>query len=121
MIPGMSSSDAVHTRYAPDVMRVEPHALPAMRAAFDQALSSLIPHLKVMASDAVLTEDWLGDESSAALRAFYNDRIMLADDGPFSALVKYQNILQSVRDQLAASEAEYQRVEGENSELWGRA
>lgn len=114
-------SDAVHTQYAPSVLRVEPHTLPALRSAFDQALTTLIPHLKLMAHEAVIEQSWLGDESSAELREFYNQQVMLSAEGPFAALVKYQNTLQMIRDQLAASEAEYERVEGENSELWGRA
>lgn len=113
--------EPTHTLYRPAVLRVEPHTIPRLRAAFSEALDLLHPHIERMRIEAMIHEDWLGDDDSIGLREFYNSQVMLSEHGPFSALVKYRDLLQHIHDQLAASEAEYRRVEGENSDLWGRA
>lgn len=117
----MTASVPDHQQYPSGTLRVEPHALPTLRAAFDEALNMLGPHLKSMVIGARIERDWIKDEHSIGLREFYNERVMRADDGPFSALQKYMQLLHDVRSQLAVAEAEYRRVEGENSDLWGRA
>jgi hypothetical protein len=114
-------SEPAHTQYAAAAVRVEPHALPAVRAAFDQALLTLHPHVSRMLHTASLASSWLGDESSQQARLDYNQQIMQAADGPYAALVAYHGRLQDVRDQLARAEAAYRRAEGDNAELWGRA
>lgn len=114
-------SEPVHTVYEPAVLRVEPHTIPALRSAFAEALNILRPHIELMRHEAIIHEDWLGDPDSIGLRLFYNEKVMKSADGPFSALVSYRDLLQHIHDQLATAEAEYRRVEGENSDLWGRA
>jgi uncharacterized protein YukE len=114
-------SDPVHTRYDPATLQVAPHALPALRAAFEEAAHMVHQHILEMTYTGRLDQEWLGDPGSANLRTFYNANVMDAKDGPFQAMSKYRDTLRAVRDQLAAAEAEYRRVEGENSDLWGRA
>jgi hypothetical protein len=109
------------TDYPPAVLRVEPSAIPAVRAALDQSIDELDDHLVPMRRDGYLHEPWLGDPESARVAAFYNDRVMSAPDGPYHALLRYRDQLASARDQLAATEAEYRRTEGDNAALWGRA
>jgi len=114
-------SDPVHTQYDPATLQVAPHALPALRAAFEEAAHMIHEHIIEMRSTGRLNGKWLGDPSSEDLRTFYNANVMDAPDGPFQAMTKYRDTLRAIRDQLAAAEAEYRRVEGENSDLWGRA
>ncbi len=117
----MTRPDPSHLQYGAATLHIEPQALPRMRAAFDQALNVLVPHVDSMLSSAHISRNWIDDEHSDGLRTFYNARVMGADDGPYSALLKYRDLLRAIHDQLASAEAEYRRVEGENSDLWGRA
>lgn len=108
------------TDYPPTTLRLEPHAIPAIRAAFDAALDELGPELRDLANVGYISGPWLGDPASIETVEFYNRRVMDAPDGPYHALVTYQAELTRVRDQLVELEAAYQRTEGENAELWGR-
>jgi hypothetical protein len=106
--------------YPPVTLRVEPHAIPEMRAAFDDAVDLLGSELTQLRENGYIPEPWLGDPMSAMVQQSYNSRVMDAPDGPYQALVTYLGELRRVRDHLVAAEAEYIRTEGTNSELWGR-
>lgn len=108
-------------RPSPVVLRVEPHAIPAIRMAFEEALSSLSDHLNRLRNEGYLHEPWLGDEMSLEVRDYYNNRVMDSPDGPYAALVAYEAELLHVRDTLQRMENDYRRTEGDNVELWGRA
>ncbi len=60
----------------------------------------------------------MGDPKSAEVVAFYNARVMDAPDGQYQALLRYQEELTRVRDQLKLLEAEYQRVDGESAAMF---
>jgi hypothetical protein len=107
--------------YPPVTLRVEPHAIPQVREAFDYALRELSPALERLGQEGYILEPWLGDPFSAMVQEAYNSRVMDAPDGPYHALLKFRDELQKVRDQLAASEDAYRQAEGDNSDLWGRA
>lgn len=107
-------------RYPPVTLRVEPHSIPQVRAAFDDAVSELTYELNQLRQNGYITEPWLGDPMSAMVQQAYNSRVMDAPDGPHHALVTYLDELRRVRDHLVAAEAEYTRAEGTNAELWGR-
>ena len=106
--------------YPPTTLRVSPRALPAMRAAYNDALDDLRVQLRKLDDVGHLAGPWLGDPVSQQTFEFYNRRVMEAPDGPYHALLAYEAELVRVRDQLAAMEADYRRTEGENVELWGR-
>jgi hypothetical protein len=106
--------------YPPVTLRVEPHAIPGVRVAFDNAVSELSYELNQLRQNGYISEPWLGDPLSAMVQVAYNSRVMDAPDGPYQALVTYLHELMRVRDHLVAAEAEYERTEGSNSELWGR-
>ena len=108
-------------RYPPATLRLEPRAIPAVRAALDEALDQLRPHLARLHHVGYLDQAWLGDEVSEHVRKYYNSRVMDADDGPHAALRAYELELTSVRDTLLLMEQNYHRTEGDNAELWGRA
>ena len=107
--------------HPPVALRLEPQAIPPMRAAFDDALAELRPKLHQLRRDGYVPEAWLGDAVSAAVRSHYNDQVMDASDGPYAALIAYEAELIKVRDNLQLLEDHYRRTEGDNAALWGRA
>ena len=101
-------------------LRVEPSAIPTIRAAFEDAVVKAGTLLSRLSREGYLGEPWLGDEVSREVRDFYNRHVMDSPTGPYAALVAYHAELVNIRDALLRTEQEYRRVEGENSELWGR-
>ena len=108
-------------RPLPVTLRVEPHTIPQLRVAFDEALGDLRRQLRRLRDEGYLHEPWLGDEISLEVRDYYNDRVMNSTDGPYAALVAYEAELLHVRETLKRMEDEYRRTEGDNAQLWGRA
>ncbi len=109
-----------NVHYPPVTLRVEPHAIPAVRVAFEDSVNELSYELTQLRKNGYIVEPWLQDPMSRMVQRAYNSRVMDAGDGPYFALVRYLDELRRVRDHLAAAEAEYSRTEGTNSELWGR-
>jgi hypothetical protein len=107
--------------HPPVTLRLEPHQIPAMRAALDDALAALRPLLVRLRVDGYISEPWLGDRVSADVAAHYNARVMDAPDGPYAALRAYESELVKVRDTLQLLEDHYRRTEGDNAARWGRA
>jgi hypothetical protein len=107
-------------RPSPVTLRLAPHAIPELRAAFDEALASMSRQLSRLRDEGYLREPWLGDEISAEVADFYNRRVMDSTDGPYAALVAYEAELLKVRDTLQRMEDEYRRTEGDNARLGGR-
>jgi hypothetical protein len=109
------------TVYPAAVLRVAPHALPEIRAALDTVLADLRPLLQQMREDAWIPEPWMGDSESHYMWNSYNTKVMTAADGPYKAMLAYEEQLTAARERLAEIEDAYRRTEGENSDLWGRA
>lgn len=108
------------TLYPAAVLRVAPHAIPDVRTALDDVLHELRPLLERMRHEAWLREPWTGDSVSHRMYQLYNDKVMSAADGPYRAMLAYEQQLAAARDRLAEIEDNYRRTEGENSDLWGR-
>jgi hypothetical protein len=108
------------SQHLPVVLRLEPSALPSVRAAFDDALAELRPHLVRLGRDGYVPDAWLGDPISANVQAHYNSAVMDAPAGPYAALVAYEAELIKIRDNLQLLEDNYRRTEGDNAALWGR-
>jgi hypothetical protein len=107
-------------QHPPVTLRLEPHTIPAMRAAFDDALAELTHQLMQLRRVGVIPEPWLGDPISATVVDYYHRQVMDAPAGPYAALRTYEVELTKVRDSLRALEDHYRRTEGENAALWGR-
>ena len=105
--------------YEPVQLRVEPQAIPHLRAAFDKALDILDRPIADLAQTGRINGAWMGDPKSAEVAAFYNARVMDAPDGQYQALLRYQEELTRVRDQLHQLEEQYRQVEDENAALFG--
>ena len=106
--------------YPAAVLRVAPHAVPDLRAALDTVLHELRPLLQRMLHDAWMPEPWASDSESHRMWMAYNEKVMSAADGPYQAMLAYEQQLAAARDRLTEIEEAYRRTEGENSDLWGR-
>ena len=105
----------------PVMLRVEPSAIPALRAAFSEAVVALNDQLHRLQVDGYIPNPWLGDEVSIDIHDRYNRNVMDATDGPYAVLKAFRTELRAVRDTLQRMEDEYRRTDGENAARWGRA
>ena len=107
-------------QFPPAALRIEPSAIPSVRAAFDESLIELTPHIRRLRQEAYIPEPWLGDPVSAEAATAYNASVMDAADGPYAAMVALEAELLRIRDSLQVMEDHYRLTEGENAALWGR-
>ena len=103
-----------------DVLRLQPHMIPALRAAFSTARDQLNDALIGLRRDGSLSAPWLGDETSGEVAEHYRLRAMDAPDSSYQSLVAYRDELNRVHDTLLRMEDDYRRTEGDNAALWGR-
>ncbi len=99
---------------------LEPHSIPAVRAAIDEGLAELRPFLTGMRTEGCVHEPWLGDSENGMSRLRYNAQVMALPEGPPAALRAYEVELTRIRDTLEQMEEAYRRTEGDNELLWGR-
>lgn len=108
--------------HPPTVLRVAPHQIPALRAAFWQAAKSMTDELSALSRQGQIPEPWLGDPVSATIKLMYDAHVMSEASGSTLAhLTAYRDELVRVHETLGEMEAEYRRAEGDNAALWGRA
>lgn len=100
------------------VIRLERSRLPALRAAFKDALTSVEELILQLGNDGYLPEAWLGDEVSIETANYYNERVMGPQGTPFAALVAYQTQLKRVIDAIDAVAKQYEGAEGANASRW---
>ena len=102
-----------------DVLRLQPHMIPALRASFRSAVDQLTDVTSALRWNGTLAEPWLGDETSADVAAHYTRRAMDDPDSSYRSLVAYRDELLRVHDTLQRMEDEYRRNEGEDATRWG--
>jgi len=90
-----------------DVLRVDPEAIPSVRAAFGTALDEIKHALINLGRNGYLRTPWLGDESSLESAIHYTRRAMEAPDSSYNALLAYRNELTRVYNTLQRMEDEY--------------
>lgn len=103
-----------------DVLRLQPHMIPALRATFQSAMNQVTDAASTLRRDGNLSQPWLGDEVSAEVAAHYTRRALDDSDSSYQALVAYLDELRRVHDTLAHMEAEYRRTDGDDATQWGR-
>lgn len=104
--------------YEPVHLRVEPQAIPHLRAAFDKAIAIMDKPIKDLGQVGRINGAWMGDPKSQEVADLYNARVMIASDGQYQALLRYQEELTRVRDQLHQLEQQYRQVEDGNTALF---
>lgn len=102
-----------------DVLRVQPHLIPAVRVALADSLDQLNNALLELTRNGYLLSPWLADETSTAVAAHYTDRAMDGHTSSYESLVAYRNELTRVHETLQLMEDHYRRTEGDNAALWG--
>ena len=105
--------------YPSSTLRVDPDTLPALRAAIENTLTELTPHLDRMRDDGHMPEPWLGDSASYESWVFYTDHVMGAPDGPFQAMLAYERQLVAIHARLTEIQAAYDRNESDTGALFG--
>ena len=108
------------TEQRQDVLRLQPHMIPMVRAAFGTAIDQLDDAIGGLRRDGVLSEPWLGDETSRDAATHYTLVAMDGPDSSFNLLQQYRAELNRVHDTLARMEDEYRRREGDDAARWGR-
>ncbi len=103
------------------VLRVAPHQIPALRAAFFEAASKMTDQLGLLSLEGQISEPWLGDPLSATVKLMYDAHAMGSTGSTLAHLTAYRDELVRVHETLAQMETEYRRAEGDNTALWGRA
>jgi hypothetical protein len=102
-------------RHPAGLLRVELDAIPAIRAAFEEALTELRPQLLLLQDEAMIPEPWLGDATSAEVATHYKQRVIEAAEGPLGAMRAYELELIRILDSLKAIEDGYLRADTENA------
>ncbi len=101
-------------------LSIEPSAIPDARKVFSDALHRLEDQL-ADAKAALRARRWAGDPvSRETAEKFNQDTFEAGDSAALSAIEAYRDQLRGVVDQLTAIEADYRRVEGDNTASWGR-
>jgi hypothetical protein len=101
-------------------LSIDPSAIPEARKVFNDALDRLEAAL-ANSVDAVQAKSWAGDPVSKETAEKFNQTTFDAgDSAALSAIKAYHKQLKGVVDQLTAIEADYRRVEGDNTAVWGR-
>jgi hypothetical protein len=103
--------------YSATTLRVTADVLPGLRRAVDDTIKELSPHLQRMQDGAVLDAPWLDDPVSTESYRVYNDNVMRAKDGPFHALLSYEQQLRTISQRLAEIQRNYDEAEAANSDL----
>jgi hypothetical protein len=96
----------------PVTLHVEQGALPAMMAAFDEAIIEVRNQVQRLGQTAYIPQPWLGDPVSGPTQTHYNSVVMDSADGGYAAMTAYLNELIAIRENLQAVQEQYLRGEG---------
>ena len=88
------------------VLRLQPHMVPDLRAAFSAALVNSDTRWATFV-EAASSRPWLGDEISSEVAAHYTRRAMEQPDSSYRALQQYEAELACVHDTLQRMEDQY--------------
>ncbi len=97
-------------------LKVEPHAIPQARAAFQRALDEFDAKIAPVAED-LPTRPWAEDPISSETSKAFNEQ---TSGKALAALKFYRAQLVGVIDQLKMIEEQYRQVEGDNTAMWGK-
>jgi hypothetical protein len=97
-------------------LKVEPHAIPEARKAFEHALQEFENKID-RAVDDLPTRPWAEDPISSETSKAFNEQ---TTGKALAALQFYKKQLIGVIDQLKMIEEQYRQVEGDNTAMWGK-
>jgi hypothetical protein len=100
-------------------LHIEPSAIPDALKAFTAAHERVSK--KVAELEALPIRDWAGDPVSSETAVQFQERTSTGGaDSALACLKGYQKQLASAIDALTKSEAAYRRLEGNNTDRWGK-
>ncbi len=99
-------------------LRTEPHALPALRAAYERAAVDLIDLLATIRRRGRLPEPWAADDISIAMTEHYNREVMDGPHSTYAALRAYEQELLTIVDTLKRMEDDYRNTEQAVADQW---
>lgn len=102
-------------RHPAGLLHVQLDAIPAVRAAFEEGLAELTPHLVLLQDEALIRQPWLGDDTSADVVAHYDQRVIKDAQGPLAAMRQYEQELLRILDSVKAIEASYPQIDDANA------
>ncbi|WP_219412949.1 hypothetical protein [Pseudonocardia nigra] len=101
-------------------LRIEAHALPILRAAYERALQDFRPLLMDARNRGRLPEPWAADDISIAMTEHYNHEVMDGAYSAYEALRLYEQELIKVVDSLKRMEDDYVYTQDVVADQWGR-
>ena len=101
-----------------DVLRVQPHMVPTLRATFSSAVEQVEDVLANLGRGGYLPSPWLGDDVSSSVAAHYTRRAMDDPDSSYQALHQYRDELRRVHDTLQEMETAYLRTEAHTTDAF---
>ena len=99
-------------------LRVEPHMIPALTAAYDRAALDVTTLLDDISRRGRIPEPYTPDVISVAMAEHYNDTIMDSPHSAYAALRHYERELLNIRDTLRRMASTYDSTEDINTRLW---
>jgi hypothetical protein len=102
-------------RHPAGLLHVQLDAIPAVRVAFEEGLAEVRSHLVVLREEALIRQPWLGDDTSAAVVAHYDQRVIGGAEGPLVAMRQYEQELTRILENLKAIEASYPQADDANA------
>ncbi|WP_219417882.1 hypothetical protein [Pseudonocardia nigra] len=100
-------------------LRVEPDALPALRAAYGRAADDIGDLLNDVGRRGRLAEP--ADDISVGMAEHYNHEVMDGAYSTYTALRRYEQELRKVVDTLKRREDDYRRNEDAVADEWRRS
>lgn len=98
-------------------LRLEPHMLPDLAAAYDRALAKLTPMLDNLSFHGRLARAWTDNPAAQEATERFNLHAVDGDRSAYAMLRLYEQELTRVRDTLRFMEAEYRRTDAESWSL----
>lgn len=102
------------------LLRLEPHMLPGLIAAYTSALQELSPMVARLSRTGRVPRAWMADPVTEQITARFNEHAVEGSQSAYTALRIYERELQNILDALRRMEADYRSTEDTAAALMGR-
>jgi hypothetical protein len=101
------------------LLRVEPHQIPALSVAFEDAAKRISSELEQLRREGAFPAPWLGDPVSENIKAVYDGMALNDPRSTYQHLVAYPDELVRVYEGLRDMEERYRGNEADAAALMG--
>jgi hypothetical protein len=116
---GSTGTTSGPTFSGPQTLHVEPSAIPEALKAFTEAYDRVSRKVRELSSLPI--REWARDPVSAETVVQFAERSNAGGaDSAIACLTGYQRQLRAAIDSLRSAHDEYLRVEGDNTDRWGK-